>query len=483
MLQTIISSEQAKEYIDKYGIENLISNSYIHSHKETAQYGIKLANNKLIYRSKIGNFFTNSAEFNAWKKQSEYLIDRLRQKEKRLLYFLGGNYFTKKNFIDLITIIENNLGPIYQEMDQYSYNMSSVKRGFKRKEDIDYINNLNSRIIQIIEDTTNSLNTNEQEQFNKIKEEIEILNSSIDKDQKSFEQRINQKDTKIHISNSKSISIYYYITQIIPKYFEYKSEVVINNFIDLINQQLDKNIKVRIEDTSNNTKLNTSADRAVTLFMNNKKIKFSISAKTSKKNILQKKTGKIAELLSGKTVSGIDKTSLENIFNNIKNGNNIETIKYMITNYIVNEDIDKRSISNAIKIIALAYVNEKIFGFNKAGQAELKLRDIIGQIPLITYSTGGVHFLSDVLEELVKNIENNVSNITKIYNNYFIRKNKENIIEINKEEAFRSLQKEGSPFIYEKIINKIGQKIFEQKMDEILSSSEIQIQYSIPYSF
>ena len=65
MLQTIISSEQAKEYIDKYGIENLISNSYIHSHKETAQYGIKLANNKLIYRSKIGNFFTNSAEFNA----------------------------------------------------------------------------------------------------------------------------------------------------------------------------------------------------------------------------------------------------------------------------------------------------------------------------------------------------------------------------------------------------------------------------------
>ena len=217
--------------------------------------------------------------------------------------------------------------------------------------------------------------------------------------------------------------------------------------------------------------------------MNNKKIKFSISAKTSKKNILQKKTGKIAELLSGKTVSGIDKTSLENIFNNIKNGNNIETIKYMITNYIVNEDIDKRSISNAIKIIALAYVNEKIFGFNKAGQAELKLRDIIGQIPLITYSTGGVHFLSDVLEELVKNIENNVSNITKIYNNYFIRKNKENIIEINKEEAFRSLQKEGSPFIYEKIINKIGQKIFEQKMDEILSSSEIQIQYSIPYSF
>ena len=63
MLQTTISSEEAKGYIDRYGIENLISNSYIHSHTETAQYGIKLANKQLISGNKNKKFFTNNAEF------------------------------------------------------------------------------------------------------------------------------------------------------------------------------------------------------------------------------------------------------------------------------------------------------------------------------------------------------------------------------------------------------------------------------------
>ena len=88
-------------------------------------------------------------------------------------------------------------------------------------------------------------------------------------------------------------------------------------------------------------------------------------------------------------------------------------LKYLFINYASTDDVNAPGIlSDAWQIIILSNLNQKLFGYNKTGQKNMNLQDIINQMPVAEVNgRGQIIWFSDVMTSLINRITQDSNNI------------------------------------------------------------------------
>lgn len=90
---------------------------------------------------------------------------------------------------------------------------------------------------------------------------------------------------------------------------------------------------------------------------------------------------------------------------------------YLIYNYAFLGAQGKGLLENALELLALSSLSEKMFGYNKSGQSKIALKDLVEQMPVATIdASGSIYFMDTIMENVQDSIlkkVNSLSNINK----------------------------------------------------------------------
>lgn len=447
-----VTQKEAEQWINSENISTLIDKSYLHFHEATATYGIKLADNLISINNVIKEY----------KKKTKFLIKTLREKEIKFM-----SLFNIKKRKDLVEFL-NQLQPIQMmiNLKGLSKEWSKLRKGWKSEDEIQNIITIYNRLIEAIDEY--SLKGKELE-------EVETLIAEY----KSNAQKIKNKELKEAPGLSKRVGF--------VKIWGPLMEIISNDIASSLNSNnVLENVIFDKIDVSKDTKTGSSADTVLSIKnKNDNNILFTIpiSVKTSGAVLQQNKSRLFQTFFTDIKYNNIKPNKLRNMVNTISFEKNrgIDIVRYIISNYSLQEGLKEDSIKNFYLLLIISSVNEKIFGFNKTQQT--KDLDILNKIPIFSTSTSGVHLLSELLERIIYQIEQDFNNIFKLQRNVSISKNTSYLKELNakREKIKRKIRKKSESITYDTLIEYGLIKEILSLQEKIMNSNKISIQYAIPY--
>lgn len=418
---------------------------YIHNN------GRNFATAATIANTKLGTELIKLRKI--WESEARELIQLCEQNEN--IFFSRVQSATNKKFDrqSFKSYIAQVLEDVTSTINLAWQQTEALPKGKKTKEQLQSIAEIYKNLQVKLNSYTNKVslvNTNFIKMLQEREKGINAVASHLSK--------VTKKDFKNLGASVRSLVVY-----VLPKAFE---ELLLYQFAEIFG---DDNVKSVAEDT----KLGTSGDMEV--------FGANFSVKSGDKHIKQEKSRILKTFFNyNKELNTTDGNNIIGSVDSLLKDRKVDNIiKYILMNYAaIREFNDKSIIENAIKIIVLTSLNEKMFGYNKKYQTT-SLTQLIPQFPIaVINKSGEIVYMSDIMQQVIDSVKQDYNNINKLatfsfYSNPF---SQQKVLRQKKKEALSSLP-----------ANKINYKNLKSLIigtltdvnNELLSSILLNVQYHI----
>ena len=219
--------------------------------------------------------------------------------------------------------------------------------------------------------------------------------------------------------------------------------LILNAMIDTGKGVIIDGLPIEVRSVASNTATGTTVDN---MFGN-----IGFSVKTNTKQIKQTKTRYMDSFFkwNDKIKEQKELNSVQNLMIELNSDNySIQSmLQYIILNYgsFVNLS-DKKVLEDAFKVIILTNLNQKMFGYNKLGQADIKIGKLIQDFPVAGInSEGKVVWYADLFDKLLRQLNtypNKIKNLASCkitpgsYNRDWLYKQKQKAIRNSKNVSY-----------------------------------------------
>ena len=424
---------------------------YIHSHGRNFATAAQIANKNLR------TIFSQVK--NAWAIETKQIIEYCNQNEQAFFAELNKNQiegrtdFNKENFA---VFVKQYLKPVSIIMDKQWDDVSLIPRGEKEPEELQKLVELYNQIATILSDEKSSIV--DDSFIKKMIERKTKIQDLINK--QAVGKKLAKKDFRNTGASVTSLSIY-----VLPKMLE---ELLLSRFGKLVGNK-------NVERTSGNTQKGTSGDQKI--------FSASISIKSGEQKVKQAKSKILStffdfneqlkqEQADGSSIIGTVNATLNDL-------NAINIFNYLLMNFsAINGFNDQSLLTDALKIIIMSSLNEKLFGYNKSKQTQ-SVSDLVKEFPVaVINKSGDFIYLSDIMDDLIKTL--NADNVLKLatcslYSRGF---SKHSELRQKKKEALQLLSAQNKVINYANLKDLIESEL-KRIREELLSSIQLKIQYNV----
>ena len=144
----------------------------------------------------------------------------------------------------------------------------------------------------------------------------------------------------------------------------------------------------------------------------------SISIKSNKTALKQEKQRQLKSFFNWVHSNNTEMNSLQQVGRELTQQRGDVSIQnalyYLFMNYSALSQINATNIlQDAWKVVVLSSLNEKMFGYNKAGQGRMK--DIVSKLPVaVINSQGQIIYMSDIVTQLIDAMKPDLSQVLKL---------------------------------------------------------------------
>lgn len=436
--------------------------TYIHNHSATFLEGVTYANTLL--RSKLQEIRS------AWEVEAKNLRKLCKDKEKDFFTKMQAELGESIDRIGFQNMLNKSLGNFQLDLADTIVQLSELPEGKKTIGQLKIIVNK----VKAINQKLNELNTGDfNEDFLRKMGEIEqsykefedwCRSTGVDDSQMNF----NEEEAQ-HLQGISTRRVMLYI---LPNTLEN----LIVAALKKIGTEKIKNEAFSIIHTANETTKGSSADVSM--------LGTGFSIKMNKTMVKQAKTRIAKTFFDWNDNLNDTKQYTLNAINEVMTkrtggASAVNILKYIFLNYGALRTIDAASIlQDAWNAIILANLNQKLFGYNKQGQQDLTISQVIDIMPVAGITNEGkIVWYADLMDELLTKINNDSFNInslashqlsTGFYNNKLLSQAKKKVI-----------QEIGVDNITYKILKDKASSALNKARKELENSIQISLQYHI----